>query len=181
MLPADRPESAAPRLPPIAEFGTGSVFLELDRKGDDHMFAFFNKTPDEGTPLTLSVSNTSGIGPQYQFIKNEDTLFLGRAVGRFSQVYPGLSEEERVSELLLGCQFEHRLDQRNKVFSEVEYARDPADLGSCRVRTQAAWEVLLDAEENLRLRSAVLESTNYAPNREQAKSVNYSLDLIWKF
>ena len=63
----------------------------------------------------------------------------------------------------------------------MEYVRDPAELGSHCVRTQAAWEVLLDPEENLSLRSAVLESSNYAPNREQAKNVNYNLNLIWKY
>jgi hypothetical protein len=181
MFPADRPDPAAPLFPPIGELWTSSVFPELDRAGDDKRLAFFNKRPDDDEPLTLGVSNTSGIGPQYLLIKNEDTTFLGRVAGRYCQVHPGLSEEDRVSEVFLGCQFEHRLSWRNKLFSAVEYACDPADLGSHTLRTQAAWEVLLDPEETLSLRTAVLESSNYAPNREQAKNLDYSLNLTWKF
>jgi hypothetical protein len=181
MFPADRPDSAASFSPPSGEFWTSSAFLELDRRGDDHILALLNKRPDGDQPLTFSLSNTAGIGPQYQIIKNEDTTFLGRVASRFSPLYPGLNEEGRVSEVLLGCQLEHRLSRRNKVFSAVEYARDPADFAAHCVRTQAAWEVLLDSEENLSLRSSVLESSNYTPNGDQAKSLNYNLNLIWKF
>jgi hypothetical protein len=181
MFRADRPDPAAPLSPPVRDLLTSSVFLESGRAGDDQILALLKKKPEEDEPLKFSVSNTSGIGPQYLLVKNEDTTFLGRLAGRYSQVYPGLSEEDRVSEVLLGCQFEHRLTRRNKVFSAVEYARDPADLGSHCVRTQAAWEVLMNPEETLSLRTAVLETSNYAPNREQANNVNYSLNLIWKF
>jgi hypothetical protein len=153
----------------------------LNRAGDDRGIAFMSKKPHEVEPLTFGVSNESGIGPQYLLIKDEDTTFLGRVAGRYCQPYPDWSEEERVSEVFLGCQFEHRLSRRNKVFSSVEYACDPADLGSHTLRTQAAWEVLLDPEETLSLRTAVLESSNYAPNREQAKNLDYSLNLSWKY
>ena len=178
---ADPPDPAASLSRLIAELGTSSACLKPHRAGDDQGIGFFNKRPDQDDPLTFGFNNASGIGPQYRLIKNEDTTLLGRVAGRYCQVCPGLSEEERISELFLGCQVEHRLGRRNKVFSAVEYARDPADLTSHRVRTQAAWEVLLDPEETLSLRTAVLESSNYAPNREQAKDLNYSLNLIWKF
>ncbi len=181
MFPADRPDPAAPLFPPIGELWTSSVFQESSRAGDDPGLAFIHKQPVEDEPLTFNVSNASGVGPQYLLIKNEDTTFLGRVAGRYCQVCPGLSEDARVSEVLLGCQFEHRLSPRNKVFSAVEYAYDFADLGSHTLRTQAAWEVVLDPEETLSLRTAVLESSNYAPNREQAKNRDYSLNLIWKF
>jgi hypothetical protein len=167
--------------PGFGELWSSSGSLRLDRTGDDQRLASLNKKPDGDMPPILSVDNALGIGPQYPLVKNEDTTFLGRLGGRYSQVHPGLSDEQRISEVLLGCQFEHRLSRRNKVVSAVEYVRDPADLGSHRVRTQAAWEVLLDPEENLSLRTGVLESSNYAPNGEQAKSLNYNLNLIWKF
>jgi hypothetical protein len=181
MFPADRPAPAPTLSPLLGEFWTSSIFLEAKQKGDEHIFTSFNKKPDDDKPLTLSFNNKPGIGPQYLLMKSEDTTFLGRVASRFSQTYPGLSDEEHVSEVLLGCQLEHRLSRRNKVFSAVEYARNPADLTSHRIRTQAAWEVLLDPDENLSLRSSILESSDYAPNREQAKNVNYNLNLIWKF
>lgn len=181
MFPADRPDPAAPLFPPLGELRTGSVFRELDRAGGNQSLAFFAKRRDQDEPLTLSVNNSAGIGPQYLLIKNEETTFLGRVAGRYCEVHPGLSEEDRVSEVFLGCQFEHRLSRRDKVFSTVEYTCDPADLGSHTLRTQAAWEVLLDPKETLSLRTAVLESSSYATTREQAKNLDCSLNLTWKY
>jgi hypothetical protein len=174
LFPADRSDPAAPLVPPVGELWTSSVFLKLDQAGDGPGLAFINKRLNNDQPLTFSGDNTSGIGPQCLLIKNEDTTFLGRVAGRYS-------DEARVSEVFFGCQLEQRLSGRNKIFSSVEYACDPADLGSHILRTQAAWEVLLDPEETLSLRTAVLESSNYAPNREQARNVDYSLNLTWKY
>ena len=181
IFPADRPDPAAPLFPPTGELWTSSRFLESDRAGGDQRLAFSSKKPDEDEPLTLGLNNGSGIGPEYLLIKNEDTTFLGRVAGRYCEVHPGLSEEDRVSEVLFRCEFEHRLSRCNKLFSAVEYACDPADPGSRTLRTQAAWEVLLDPQETLSLRTAVLESSTYAPNREQTKTLDYTLDLSWKF
>ncbi len=164
----------------MGELWKGSIFSALDRAGDGKLAAF-NKRPDETEPLTFCANNSSGIGPQYLFIKNEDTTFVGRVAGRYSQVHPGLSDEDRLSEVFLGCQFEHRLSRRDKLFTKVEYTCDAADPGSHTLRTQAAWEVLLDPRETLSLRTAVLESANYIANREQAKNLDYSLNLTWKF
>jgi hypothetical protein len=178
---AGRPDFESPAASLLEEFWTSKIFLESERKGDQRVFAIHSKEPEEGKPLTFSFSNKPGFGPQYLLIKNEDTAVLGRVASRFSRAYPGLSEEEHLAEVLFGCQLEHRLNQRSKVFSAVEYVRNPADLGRHWVRTQAAWEVLLDPEEKISLRSSILESSNYAPNGEQTKNLNYNLNLIWKF
>ena len=121
------------------------------------------------------------IGPQCPLIQNDDTTFLVRLAGGYCQEYPGLSDSKGIPEVLLGCQLEQQLSRHNKVFGAVECAGDPADLGHHRVRAKAAWEVLLDSENKLTLRTSVLETSNYAPNGEQAKNLNYALDLTWKF
>jgi hypothetical protein len=145
-------------LPPIGEFFASSVFLEWDRGGDGPQLAFSNKKPNDDRPLTFNVNNGPGIGPQYLLLKTEDTTLLGRVAGRYCEVFPGLSPEDRVSEVFLGCQFEHRLSQCNKVSSTVEYACGPTDFASRILRTQAAWELLLDPAETRSLHTAVLES-----------------------
>lgn len=101
--------------------------------------------------------------------------------GGFSQEYAGLTEGQRVPEVLLGFQIEHQMSERNKVLGAMEYARDVTDSGRHRVRSEAAWEVLLDPDKNLSFRTGVLESTNTAPNGEHAKNLDYSLDFIWKY
>jgi len=99
-------------------------------------------------------------------------MFLARLGGGCSQQYP---------EVLLGCQLKQPLSRHNKVFGGLEYAGDPADVGDHRVRAKAAGEVLLDAANTLTLRTSVVEASNYTPTGEQAKNLNYALDLVWKF
>ena len=130
---------------------------------------------------TIDVSNMADIGAACRLIESEDTKLRGRFGGGFSQEYAGLAEGQRIPEVLLGVQVEHQMSQRNKILGAVEYARDVTDSGRHRVRTQAAWEVLLDPDKNLSLRTGVLESSNTAPNGEHGKNLDYSLDVIWKY
>ena len=123
----------------------------------------------------------SDIGAACRLIENEDTTFRGRLGGGFSREYAGLAEGQRIPEVLMGVQVEHQMSRRNKILGAVEYARDVADFGRSRVRTQAAWEVLLDPDKNLSLRAGILESSNTAPNGERGKNLDYNLDMIWKF
>jgi hypothetical protein len=181
LFPASAPDCAAPLFPPLGELWTSSVFQESDRLSYDPKLVFFSKKADEDKSLTVGASNASGIGPQCVLMKDDDSALLGRVAGRYSQVVPGFNDEERVSQVFLGCQLEHRLSGRNKLLSAVEYACDPTDPSSHCLRTQAAWEVLLDPQENLSLRTAVQESSNYTPNREQTKNVDYNLNMSWKF
>jgi hypothetical protein len=178
-LAEDRPDPAAWLLPEIGKPWTESIFSEPDRTGGGRVPDLLNRKPDGGGPPSPSGADLS---PQFPFLKTDDTTFQGRlACGHAPPDSSGPWGGERITEVLLGCQLEHHLSPRNKVFGEADYACDPADVTRRQVRTQAAWEVLLDPEENLSLRTSVLESSISAPNREQAKSLNYSLNLMWKF
>ena len=55
-------------------------------------------------------------------------------------------------ELVFGVQFEHQLSKRQKIVGLVEYAPAVADFDRYRIRSQAAWELLLDEQKNLSLR-----------------------------
>ena len=180
LFPDDRP-ATAPCLPDMVKLWTSRNLLESDRPGSDQFLSFLNKKKADDQSLTLGVKDPSHIGPQYPLIKDAYTTFLGRLSGGFTPERPNVSEGPQTPEVLLGCQYEHKLTQRTKVLGAVEYVRDLADLSHRRVNTQAAWEVLLDPEANLSLRTSVLEASKFTPNAEQAKNLNYSLDLIWKF
>ena len=136
----------------------------------------------EGDPVgTIDVGKTANIGAACRLLESEDTKLRGRFGGGLSQDYTGLAEGQRIPEVLMGVQVEHRLSQRNKILGAVEYARDVTDSGRHRVRTEAAWEVLLDPEKNVSLRTGILESTNSAPNGEHGKNLDCSLDVTWKY
>ena len=125
----------------------------------------------------LGVNDTKDIGPQCPLVKTDETTLLARLGGGYCQAYPDLSDGKGIPEVLLGCQLEERLNRHNKVLGAVEYASDPADFGGHhRLRAKAAWEVLLDPDSRLSLRTSVVEAADYAPNGEQAKNLTCSLD-----
>ena len=178
---ADNPVWDLPLLPEDGKLWTRSIYLDAKPSAADQKLSFVNKKPESDPLQTLTFTNMTDVGTQYPLIKNGGTTFLGRVAGGLSRDYAGLAEGQRIPEVLFGCQFEHQLTQRQKILGAVEYARDVTDMGRHRVRTQAAWEVLLDADKNLSLRTGVLESSNKAPTGEQATNLNYTVDLIWKF
>ena len=175
-------EPALPPWPDIARSGTTSLFSEAEPPGGGHGLGLLGPArQDEEAAKPGGLDH----GPQFPFFKTDDTTFLGRlACGHAPPDCPGPFQGERVTEVLLGCQLEQHFGRRNKILGEADYACDPADFMRLQVRTQAAWEVLLDRQDNLSLRTSVLESSSYSPNaanRELGKSLNYSLNLMWKF
>jgi hypothetical protein len=177
---ADSPVWSTPVLPD-EKLWTRRIYLEANQSSTVGKLSFLNKKSDDDQWRTLNFSNMTDVGTQYPLIKNGDTTFLGRLAGGLSRDYAGLAEGQRIPEVLFGCQFEHQITERHKILGAVEYARDVTDSGRHRVRTQAAWEVLLDPDKNVSLRTGVLESSNKTPVGEQATNLNYTVDLIWKF
>jgi hypothetical protein len=150
-----------------------------DAKGD--ILSLLDKKPADEDPLQGLKIQSANVGTTYPLMKSDDTTFLGQFAGGFSRDYNGLKDGQQIPELVFGFQFEHEIDKRNKLLGSVEFGRDVVDHTRSRVRTQAAWEVLLDPEKNLSLRTGVLTRADTTPTGEQSKNVDCSLDLIWKF
>ena len=182
MWPADKPAGIRLPLPDDGRLWSSRFDVRRsDADGGGGILDFMPKKA-EGEPVgTIDVSNTADIGAACRLIESEDTKLRGRFGGGFSQDYTGLAEGQRIPEVLMGVQVEHQMSERNKILGGVEYARDVTDFGRYRVRSQAAWEVLLDPDKNLSLRTGVLESSDTAPNGEHGKCLDYSLDVTWKY
>jgi hypothetical protein len=142
---------------------------------------FLNKQANVDSFQPLDVSNMSNIGAAYRLITNDDTMFRGRLAGGISRDYAGLGDGQQIPEVLLGFQVEHQISHRNKILGGVEYARDIMEFGRYRVRTQAAWEVLLATDKNVSLRTGIMETSNKSPGGEPAKNLDCNLDVIWRF
>jgi hypothetical protein len=179
---ADSPLWSTPPMPDDGKLWTRSIYLEANQSSAGGKLSFINKKTEAEPVSGLTYANmSSDVGTQYPLIKNGDTTFLGRVAGGFSRDYSGLAEGQHIPEVFLGCQVEHQITQRQKILGAVEYAHDVTDFGRRRIRTLAAWEVLLDPDKNVSLRTGVLESSNKTPTGEQATNLNYTVDLIWKF
>jgi hypothetical protein len=163
----------------LGKFWSNGSLFDLRQGGEGMTFAFSADKPN--APSLFSFNNTQGIGPQCSLLKSDDTKLVGHFGGRYSKIYPGLSDELHVSEVLLGCEFEHRLSQAAKVSSAVEYARDFAEVGSLHIRTKADLEFDLDPKDNVSFRTGVARSADIAPNGEETPKLEGNMGFTWKF
>jgi putative salt-induced outer membrane protein YdiY len=125
--------------------------------------------------------DTTDVGLGYRLIKNDTTTLIGRIGGGFSHEYGGPESGRYVPEAVFGLQFERQLNNRQKLFGSVDYAPDVTNFGQYRIRTQAAWEMLLDSQRNLSLRLGVLERYNSLYEKDKPNDLDYALMLLWKF
>jgi hypothetical protein len=133
--------------------------------------------------LFSSVKRTGekNVGTACPLFQLEDTTVSGQFSGGFSNNYEGLKNGQEIPEFVFGFQVQHELDKRNKLLGIVEFGHDVMETTRSRVRTQAAWEVLLDQQKNVSLRTGVEKNTQKSTSGEQMKNVDCSVDLIWKF
>jgi hypothetical protein len=142
---------------------------------------FFHETVEYDEFQSFNVRDTSDAGFGYRLIKNEKTTLIGRFGAGYSHYFGGPDNGSFFPEAVFGAQLEHQISKRQKIVGVVEYAPDISDFLRYRLRTQAAWEVLLDAERNLSLRLGVLDLYNSVPNGAKPNDLDYALVLLWKF
>jgi putative salt-induced outer membrane protein YdiY len=142
---------------------------------------FVHETIEYDRSQPFNVRDTSDAGVGYRLIKTDVTTLIGRFGGGFSHEYGGPQNGEYIPEAVFGMQLECQVSKRQKLLAAVEYAPDVGDFDRYRIRTQAAWELLLDQERNLGLRMGVLERYNSLPNGARPNDLDYALMLMWKF
>jgi putative salt-induced outer membrane protein YdiY len=133
---------------------------------------------DEFQAFDVRVSIDAGLG--YEFIDTEATSFLGRCGGGWSREIGG-PDDDFVPEAVLGLDFEHQLSKRQKLTATVDYMPDVTDPDDFRLKSKAAWEMLLDAEMNLSLKVSALDRYDSTPHGAKPNDVDYSITLLWKF
>ena len=142
---------------------------------------FIHETVEYDEFQSFNVRDAFDAGLGYRLIRNETTTFIGRMGSGFSHEFGGPDNGLFTPEAVFGLQLEHRLSKRQKIIGMVEYAPDVGDFLRYRIRTQAAWEVLLDMERNLSLRVGVLDRYTSQPNGARPNDLDYASVLIWKF
>jgi hypothetical protein len=127
------------------------------------------------------VLDATDLGFGYRLIKSETTTLIGRFGGGFSHTYGGPDNGRVVPEAVFGLNLERKISKRQKFFGSMEYAPDVTQYTRYRVRTQAAWEILIDEGMNLSMRMGVLERYNSMPTTTKQNDLDYALTLLWKF
>ena len=132
---------------------------------------------DEFRPYRCELTLNAGIG--YRFIKTENTTLTGRFGSGASRKFRG-SDNTWEPEAMFGVDFEHKISERQKFRVTVEYYPEWGDFALYRIRTDAAWEVLLDEDTNMSLKLGVIDRYDTRDSGQEPNALDYTLLLLWK-
>lgn len=119
------------------------------------------------------------VGFGYQFIDRENLNWKGRFGGGTSREFGG-PDDQWVPEALFGTDFEHQLNDCNKLTATIDYFPSWEDYADYRLVAVLGWEILLSAEHDLSLKLSLNDRYDSTPNGRRPNDVNYALLLLWK-
>lgn len=150
--------------------------------GKDSRWGFFAEAKVEYDEFQDWDWRLSGfVGPSYAFIKNDKTLLRGR-VGAGGSYEIGGDDQKFEPALLLGLDFEHAFNERNKVFASAEYLPSLSDFPEYRVNSKAGWEILVDEKSGANLKLGVIDRYDSDPGDGfKSNDIEYFATLGWSF
>lgn len=150
--------------------------------GEDRRWRYFVSgfvEYDEFQDWDLRVGVFTGFG--YDFIKNERTTLTGRAGLGVVSDFGGDDDETRF-EGLLGLDWTHQINDRNKVYASVTYYPDFSDVPEFRIEAKAGWEIKLDETNGLFLTLGVEDRYDSDPGGDSKNNdFAYFALLGWNF
>lgn len=141
------------------------------------LFTRFAAEYDEFKAFDIRLSMNTGLG--FRHIDTEYTKFKSRAGAGVSREYGG-PNDDYVPEATFGLDFEHKINDRQKFTTIVDYYPDFRDFADFRLVTDIGWEVLLDEAAHLSLKLSLLDRYDSTPNGLRPNDVDYALLLLWK-
>jgi len=121
------------------------------------------------------------LGPSYAFIRNDKTLLRGR-VGAGGSFELGGDDDGFEPELLIGLDFEHAFNERNKIFASSEYLPSLSEFPDYRVNSKAGWEILVDEKSGANLKLGLVDRYDSSPGDGFKKNdIEYFVTLGWSF
>lgn len=133
---------------------------------------------DADADWTTRVSGAAGLG--YEFVQDERTTLIGRVGLGASREFGG-EANDTVPEGVLGADFNHKVNDRNSLFANVDYFPDLSEFGEFRTVSKAGWETIVDPETKLNLKLGIEHRYDSDPGDAEASEVDYFVTLGWTF
>jgi putative salt-induced outer membrane protein YdiY len=126
------------------------------------------------------VSAHAGLG--YDFVKNPDTTLVWRGGLGGTQAFNGSNDDFRPEALLTGLDYVHQIKDNQKFTAGTELFFDISDTREYRINTGVDWEITLDKESGLLLRTGVDHRYDSNPGgTAESSDLDYSMSLGWRF
>jgi hypothetical protein len=142
------------------------------------LFASTNMEYDEFRAFDFRVGAYGGVG--YQAIKTE-TAYLQTRTGAGATREIGGPKDRWVPEALLGFDLEYQFTDRQRIISTFDYYPNLENLNRHRIRTRAAYEILVDPSLNLTLRLGIQDRYDSNPGPARRNDIDYFATLLLKF
>lgn len=125
------------------------------------------------------VSLFGGLG--YEFMKTDNTLLLGRiGVGATKEFKT--SKQRIEPELDIGLDWEHKIDDRQKIFVNADYYPSLHRMTDYRAQLKAGYEVIVDPKNNLSLKLGLEDRYNSNPGTDRKKNdILYFATIAYNF
>lgn len=133
---------------------------------------------DEFKAFNCRVSGDTGFG--YEFIQNDLTKLIGRSGLSGSQEFGG-PDDKYNPELLFGAEFNHQINETNKLSVKIDYYPNVTSFGDFRLNSQASWELILAKDLGLSLKFSLIDRYDSTPHGARPNDLDYSTLLIWAF
>lgn len=132
---------------------------------------------DRFQAFDLNVNVNSGLG--YRLIDRE-AIKLTTSVGAGASQEIGAPDDDWVPEAQFGFDYEHQLNEMQKLTAGMDYFPEFADFSRYRLLSEIAWEVVLSQPSNLSLKIAANNRHDSDPFGANPNNLNYSVLLMWK-
>jgi putative salt-induced outer membrane protein YdiY len=143
------------------------------------IFAIGKAEYDTFQDWTWRTSLFGGLG--YEFIKSDRTLLLGRVGAGVTKEY-GSSKQRIEPELDLGLDWEHKIDERQKIFATIDYYPSLHRFTDYRVDAKAGYEVIVDPVSKLSLKLGLEDRYNSNPGNDKKKNdLLYFATIVYNF
>lgn len=133
---------------------------------------------DQFRAYDFRVGGYSGIS--YQCVKTATTSWKCRLGAGLSREIGG-QPDRWVPEALIGTTFEHRLTNQQRFLASVDAYPDLNTFGHVRVRSFAAYEIVLNPDWHLALRLGIQDRYDSQPGPAKPNDVDYFTTVLFKF
>lgn len=133
---------------------------------------------DEFKAFDVRLSADTGLSRK---LINTDTKRLSGRLGASASREVGGPNDEWIPELLFGVDYDHKIDDRQKVTFEATYYPDITDYENFRLNSKASWEIVVNPDWGMSLKLSAIDRYDSTPSGAKPNDLDYSLLMLWNF
>ncbi len=157
------------------------LYTDFERFFGDSPWTYFIKNGleyDEFRMFDLRYNINTGFG--YRIFRSDDLTLTGRFGAGASREFGGPDDNWK-PEALFGIDYEHQVNERNKLIARIDYFPEWSNFANFRMVSDFAWEYLLDPEGNLSFKLGATDRYDSTPFGAKPNDINYSALVLYKF